>query len=287
MDANGVMTDYKANATFILVKGPGEAKVSRADNFPFLTFLVKPMSQNPCRVRVIAKRASEETEQELEIAHLLRPSSWLESASLLEASSSEFLFSAQRGQYFRGITRYIGEGSGYRDEVSLKSDLHGNWYWFDVGAELTIRGSIKIFGSQINSDPDYPLTFKMTDKGWILMCGRGKIKPAGTSEILVGKKEDAKVWLRLIEHENQLAREASASALGWIGKDSGDYTAVIQRLLAALNDPAWEVRRNSIESLGKLKEKKAIDAIRDLLNDNAGEGWIKAVAKEALSRIEK
>ncbi|GAI82771.1 unnamed protein product [marine sediment metagenome] len=123
------------------------------------------------------------------------------------------------------------------------------YHWFDVGAELTIRGSVTILGAEIESDTSYPITFKMTSKGWVLMCGRGKVKPAGAPAIAVGQQDNVETWLPLLRHKDQLAREAAAEASGWIGAEGDDRGAAIKGLLTALGDPAWEVRRNAAESL--------------------------------------
>jgi hypothetical protein len=207
-------------------------------------------------------------------------------SGVLESGASEFLLNSERPRGTTAILQIPDQGAGYRDEIECDANARCSMHWFDLGSELAIQDSIEVLGVKIESDPTYPLTFKMTRQGWTLMYGRGKIKPAGNPVIEVGQMEKLDSWLLLLNQKNKLSRESAASALGWIGGESPKRSIIIQALINLLHDTNWEVRRNAAEALGRLKEKAAADPLKKLLDDTDGEGWVKAVAEEALKRIE-
>lgn len=273
-DANGRMNAYQSEGTIMILNSLEVVKIAQTEEFPYLRLLFAPNADKESRVRLIVKRASPETEKEVG------------ATGILEIGPASLLLSADRPERVTGVAKLKNEGAGYRDEVECSSDGRCKWHWFDIGAELTIRGTVLVLGVEIESDPSYPVTFKMTSKGWTLMYGHGKVKPSGASVIEVGQQDNFEIWLPLLKHSDQLAREAAASALGWLGAKSSEVdTVVATGLIATLEDTTWEVRRNAAEALGKLKYKNAAEALNKLLSEKGNDGWVSAVAKEALTRI--
>lgn len=62
-------------------------------------------------------------------------------------------------------------------------------------------------------------------------------------------------------------RAIAASALG-ADRFGDDRLAAVEPLIAALSDPAFEVRGAAAKSLGKIKDARAIDPLQVLLRDN-------------------
>jgi HEAT repeat protein len=83
--------------------------------------------------------------------------------------------------------------------------------------------------------------------------------------------------------ENLYVRAYAAEALGKIGQV--DIALTLSRLLPALDDPSPYVRAMMLVALGELQDKRAIDSIRELLQDE--DASVREMAAWALGNIEK
>jgi len=269
------MVGYEDLRSVRYIISDNSVKVDQSSDFPMLRLLLAPESDSESHVRLIVYRSSPEIEEAYG------------AEGLIEIGPSTFLLNAARPDRETSVIQMTDDGASYRNEMECNSNGSCVYHWFDVGSEITIKGTIELLGAEITSDESYPLTFKMTDEGWILLYGSGEIKPNGEDVIAVGQEDSTESWLSFLESENQLAREAAASALGWLGLNAEEDSrgAIVVGLVAALDDSAWEVKRNAAEALGRLKESTAIEALEGLLEDEEGDGWVAAVAQETLDRI--
>lgn len=140
----------------------------------------------------------------------------------------------------------------------------------------------KLEGWQVvQSNPANPLTFKLLkEKGYTYLCGEGIVKdPDGKPHSLgPGSIED---WISGLKSTNATDREASALALGWLGRGKKDVT---KALVASLGDGDTIVRRSVIEALGRIGDPDALGSLNSLTTDH---GWTEETLKWARDRIEK
>jgi len=191
-------------------------------------------------------------------------------------------------QEVNGSLKAVAQRAGYRLQLSL-SFGHGFTggaspsYWY-AGAEHVLHGKVSLEGYTFESDPHYPLTFKLIqDVGYAYLCGRGTVTDqAGTSHRL-GYEDTVDTWLPRLTLEDQLDREGAAQALGRLATTDQDKDKVVPALIEALKDEAMQVRRNAAESLGLLKDQRAAGPLREALFDT--NKWVSEVAVEALEQI--
>jgi hypothetical protein len=231
-----------------------------ASEYPYVRLLFSPMSADAIsRSRLLMRRASPETEEQFG------------AKNVLEIGAANFLLSAERPDRVTGVIQ-LDEGAGYRDELECNSLGGCQFHWFDVGAEIILLGDVEMLDTMIQSNADYPLTFKMTDMGWTLMSGRGEITPAGQPTIAVGHDDRVATWVPRLQSDDQLLREAAAQALGWLAaqEDEQARETAAAALVNALNDPAWEVRRDAAEALGKLGVVSTVEATANAAHRRSG-----------------
>lgn len=272
--ASGRITGYEDTISFRHLESGDPLLATQNDEFPYLVLLLAPEHDSISNVRLLVYRPPKDTEQNIE------------RSPLLATQGSSYLRNAERVDRTTAILQ-MEYGAGYRNELECYGSSVCIYHWFDIGAEQIIEGTIDLLGVTIESERSYPLAFQMTPDGLALLYGRGTVTLADKTVINVGDQDTAEQWLPLLEAEQELARQAAASALGWLGRDASEPDAVVAALISALSDPAWQVRRNAAEALGRLKATSAVDPLKSLLEDKDGDGWVSAVAQEALDLIEK
>jgi hypothetical protein len=186
-----------------------------------------------------------------------------------------------------------GAGSGFRYSMTmgLSSPTSGSMsasYWC-AGAEQVFRGEVTLSPIHtLNSDQDYSLTFKLLKNvGLTYLCGRGTVTTkAGTTRL--GYEDTVDTWLPRLAAEDVFRREAAAQALGALAKTTPDAARVVPKMIQALGDPAFEVRRNAAEALGKIGDARAVQALSSRVDEAVGrDDWVREVAAEALNTIKR
>jgi hypothetical protein len=166
----------------------------------------------------------------------------------------------------------------------------GEWAsvdWFS-GAEHIISGTIRVNGYVFDSDPAYPLTFKVvTDAGYVYLLGKGKVTTPLGEEYHLGLGDTVDLWIDRASSSNQLEREAAAQALGYLilSDSEADKQTVVETLMKLLHDKAFEVRRNAIEALVRIGEIDAIPSLEKISETDDNE-WVKLVAAWAITELE-
>jgi WD40 repeat protein len=183
-------------------------------------------------------------------------------------------------------------GAGYRYDISfaLSSPVSGGSmvqsYWLS-NAEHIYLGEVELEPIIFNSDSAYPLTFKLIkDKGFLYMCGRGSITTEDGEIYKVGYEDTIDIWLPRLSMNDPILREAAAQAIGWLSVTNADKDKAVPALMTALEDKAWEVRRNAAEALGRIKDPRSSDILL-LHTTTKGESdeWVREVASEAYTAI--
>ncbi|MFW6114124.1 MAG: HEAT repeat domain-containing protein [bacterium] len=159
--------------------------------------------------------------------------------------------------------------------------------WFN-GAEHQLEGTLQLNGYTFVSDPNYPLTFKVVQgKGYVCICGRGKVVRPGGEPVQVGAGETVSMWIARIASPDVLTREAAAEALGWLARqEQSAKKQAIEALSASLKDTSFEVRRNAIESLVRLGAASELSAIEKAPGREPDDAWMEAIktwARQELS----
>jgi hypothetical protein len=86
-----------------------------------------------------------------------------------------------------------------------------------VCADCQVSGDNHLSRYKISSDPKYPLTFKvLKERGYVYLCGQGRVEFPGGFEWDLGKKDTAQDWLSKLTSAEPLAREAAVFALLWL-----------------------------------------------------------------------
>lgn len=117
---------------------------------------------------------------------------------------------------------------------------------------------------EMNSDPSYPLTFKVVKGlGYVYMCGKGTVKSPGGHIQNLGEADTPEKWIPSLSSSDLLIREAAAQALGWLGGMKG-----VPALIKALKDPSPMVRRSACEALGKIGDRNALPALQTASQDS-------------------
>lgn len=154
-----------------------------------------------------------------------------------------------------------------------------------AGAEHIILGTLTLGGFVFDSDPIFPLHFKLLEKvGYVYVCGRGTVTTPDGQKHRLGYLYGVEDLIAGLAAKGQMVREASAEGLGWLAKTNREVDKAVPVLIKALKDHAMEVRRNAASSLGKIGDLRARDALKAALQDE--DGWVREVAADALKRLE-
>jgi hypothetical protein len=156
--------------------------------------------------------------------------------------------------------------------------LPNGWMIMIAEQGTTFEGN-KLSGWEIESDPAYPLTFKVVkDVGYVYMYGRGEVRsPTGQAQKL-GQTDTVDKWIRKLTDTDPLIREAAAQALGWLGNSTA-----VPALCKALGDPIPLVRRSAAESLGRIGHASALEALQAVAEDE--HAWTAETVKWALEKV--
>ncbi len=154
-----------------------------------------------------------------------------------------------------------------------------------AGAEHILLGTVSFGGVTFDSDPSFPLHFKLIqDVGYVHLCGRGTITTREGRKYSLEQVQEIGDFVRDLSAADQLAREAAAEALGWLAKTEGEIDKAVPALVDALKDDAMEVRRNAAASLGKIGDLRAREGLRAALQDE--DEWVREVVADALKKVE-
>jgi len=156
-----------------------------------------------------------------------------------------------------------------------------NW----AGAEHILLGNVTFGGFTFESDPSFPLHFKLVQEvGYVYLCGRGTVVIPGGQKYPLGYDDSVSDVIGALKAKDQLAREAASEALGWLAKTKDDKDRALLALVEATKDGAMEVRRNAVASLGKINDLRAKEALKAALEDE--DEWVREVAADAIKRLD-
>jgi HEAT repeat protein len=193
-------------------------------------------------------------------------------ASLIEGSSL-LMLNARPGAGFNAMLSINPSG----DSAGISYDP----IWAYAGAEHLYDGKILNYQRTFDSDPQYPLTFKLVKGlGYVYLSGRGTITTEDGKAVSLGAQDTIETWLPKLTSAVQIQREGAAQALGWLAKTPEEKEKAVTALIPALKDPAMPVRRDAAEALGKLGDARATAPLYELLTDP--DAWVGKVATEAL-----
>jgi hypothetical protein len=159
--------------------------------------------------------------------------------------------------------------------------------WFS-GAEHIMIGKIALNDYVFDSDPDYPLTFKVVkEQGYVYVCGRGTITLPDNKIKDLGKSDSVASWIERSSSGEQLDREGAAQALGYLAikGSENDRQSAVEALTGLLRDEAFEVRRDAIESLAQIGVVSAVPTLREMAEKDENE-WVRRVANWAVEKLE-
>ncbi|MDY6839327.1 MAG: HEAT repeat domain-containing protein [Thermodesulfobacteriota bacterium] len=156
-----------------------------------------------------------------------------------------------------------------------------NW----AGAEHILLGNVFFGGVTFDSDPSFPLHFKLVqDVGYVHLCGRGTVVMPGGKKHALGYDDRASDFIGALKAKDQLKREAASEALGWLAKTKDEKERAALALMEAMKDGAMEVRRNAAASLGKIGDPRGREALQAVLEDE--DEWVREVAADSLKRLD-
>ena len=175
-------------------------------------------------------------------------------------------------------------GAGFRAMLMVPINNQSSMYdplWTYPGVEHLYDGKVNNYGYVFDSDPEYPLTFKLVkDMGYVYLCGRGTVTDKDGKSTRLGFEDTVATWLPLIASPEQIHREGATEALGWLAKSDMEKESALSVLIPALKDSSMPVRRDAAEALGKINDVRAATPLFDLLSDQ--NAWVADVATEAL-----
>lgn len=165
--------------------------------------------------------------------------------------------------------------------------------WFEIvralswaGAEHVLLGTVSFGGVTFESDPAFPLHFKIVqDVGYVYLCGRGTVTTPDGERYSLGREGSFSRFLHDLTAENQMDREAASEALGRLARTQGQKDKAVPALVSALKDDAMEVRRNAAASLDKIGDSRALEGLRAALAAETDE-WVREVMAHAVKMIQ-
>jgi HEAT repeat protein len=171
-------------------------------------------------------------------------------------------------------------GAGYRLAMAFVSGRFEPTIW-NAGSEVAFHGKVTLQDYILDSDRQYPLTFKLVgNTGYVYLCGRGTVTTKDGKTHRLGYEETIHTWLSRLHSKDPLDREGATQALGWLTATQQEKEQTAPALIGALQDEKAEVRRNAAEALGKLKDARATEPLFAAWQDP--DGWVAAVAMEVL-----
>jgi HEAT repeat protein len=189
------------------------------------------------------------------------------------------------------IWLYIPYGAAYKFATRL--DLSPDMKSFNPVPMIGTEGSEQILvgsgtlrsGWKFDSDPKFPLTFKVTRiTGYVYVCGRGNVSAPDGALHRLGDDESVEKCLPRLQSHDQLAREGAAQALGWLTVTQLERDKAVPALIGALNESAMEVRRDAAEALGRIGDARGLDPLTARLTTEKDD-WVRDVAEESLGLI--
>jgi len=185
------------------------------------------------------------------------------------------IISSREGSLLTGAPLPLKTEDG---KIVLEENTLLNRNWF-TGAEHIYMGKVKLHDYLFDSDPQYPLTFKIIkNMGYVYLCGRGTVTRGKDKAFHLGFNHKPEDWIRCLKQGNELERQGAAEALGWIGGNKE-----VAFLIEALKDKSWEVRRNAAEALGKIHDSDSAGPLSTAVKDE--NDWVSLVAMEALGKL--
>jgi hypothetical protein len=155
-----------------------------------------------------------------------------------------------------------------------------------AGAEHILLGTISLEGFTFESDPSFPLHFKLIqDGGYVYLCGRGTVTTPQGRQHSLGQTQTVSDFVLDLRERDQLGREAATEALGWLAKTKTEIDDAVPALIKVLKDDVTEVRRNAAEALGRIGDLRAQAALQDALQDE--DEWVREVVADALKKLEE
>lgn len=198
------------------------------------------------------------------------------------------------------VVNPAGSGAGYRYEIASEfiTSMEGSLiyslvpgpfepsYWY-ADAQHVYGGKVSFSGYAFESDPYYPLTFKLVrNVGLVYLCGRGSLTTQSGEVYDLGFEDTIDTWIPLVNALEPVHRERAIQALGWLAKTDSEKEIVLPILLNALSDSSMPVRRNAAEALGRIGSVDAIEALTLLADEQTEtDAWVRAVALEALAKL--
>ena len=176
-------------------------------------------------------------------------------------------------------------GAGYQSRYIVNQRGEIICDFFCQGSEYIFKGKIYMWGHIFDSDPNYPLTFKLVkNTGFVYLCGRGIVTFEDGSKVRLGYGQKIDDWIAALKDPDELKRQGAVQAIGWLAESIEERYKSIQLLIVLLNDPVMEVRRNSAEVLGKIGNKSAKESLNVAVRDT--NKWVRDVADESLALID-
>ncbi len=195
------------------------------------------------------------------------------------SSRSRFLISRSNGQLLAtGSQNMAVKMKSLGGSMQMEPD-----YW-GLGGEHAFKCNFdgwenSSFSIKVRTDPTFPLTFKVTKKGYAYLCGKGTVIVKGGGEFALGNDISDEAWIARLKNPNQLVREGACEAAARCG-----LKMAVPSLCALLSDPAWEVRRNACEALGCLGDTAAIVLLEPLKEDK--ERAVQEAATYAIKQLQ-
>ena len=126
-------------------------------------------------------------------------------------------------------------------------------------------GTNKLKGFIFNSDPKYPLTFRLLDgKGYVYLCGRGTVTTKDGKMTRLGFDDSVDAWLPFIHSDDEMRAEAAAQSLGYLANTAELKDKAVPVLIDAARSKKSFVYWYACEALGRLGDNRALDVLREL-----------------------
>lgn len=153
-----------------------------------------------------------------------------------------------------------------------------------AGAEHILLGTLSFGKFTFDSDPTFPLHFKLVQGlGYVYLCGRGTVTTPEGKRHRLGYADKVSDLIPALAAKDQLSREASSEALGWLVKTKSEIDKAVPALIKALKDDTMEVRRNAVAALGRIRDLRAREALIAVLQDE--DEWVREVVADAIKKL--
>jgi len=163
-------------------------------------------------------------------------------------------------------------------QMNVWGYINFNYATWCPGAEFIFTGRTNFAGVLINSIPDSPLVFKMTEQGLVYLAGTGTVRFEAGKQIDLNPEGGSDKWAALLANTSPLVRQGAAIMSG-----RKKLLDSVPGLITLMADSEMALRRDAALALGEIGDQRAVSTLTSALHDKSNKVAVAAIT--ALAQI--